>query len=212
MFYRLRPVVETGWEMPLVIHATLAGWEELDILLHWQTIAPQLVQQEGFDAAKLGAEVDDVRDRWIAADLESWLAEHRFYPGVVERLRSILNSSIHPIIISTKESRFIRELLQRQGLELENLRIYGKEVKRPKHQVLRELIAEYGNTAVFWFVEDRLKTLQSIQKQPDLQDVTLFLAGWGYNTQTERDLAAKDSGIHLISLAQFSQDFGAWFV
>lgn len=210
IFYRLRPVVETGWEMPLVIRAMLSGREESDILLNWQTIAPQLAQQEGFDAVKLGAEVDGVRDRWIAADLENWLAEHQFYSGVIERLRSILISSIHPIIISTKESRFIQELLQRQGLELANLRIYGKEVKQPKHQVLRELIAEYGDTEVFWFVEDRLKTLQNIQQQTDLQDVKLFLADWGYNTQNDRDLAANDPGIHLMSLAQFGQSFGSW--
>jgi hypothetical protein len=52
--------------------------------------------------------------------------------------------------------------------------------------------------------------LQSIQKQPDLMDVKLFLADWGYNTFPERQTAASDPAIYLISLQQFSQDFPAW--
>jgi phosphoglycolate phosphatase-like HAD superfamily hydrolase len=209
-FYRLRPVVESGWEMPLVIEAVLAGISEAEILREWPTIAPQRAEKAQLDASQLAATVDGIRDRWITADLPSWLAEHRFYPGVIERLQALENSAVHPVIISTKEGRFIVQLLEQQGLDLSQIEVFGKEQRQPKHQILRELRAQYINTASFWFVEDRLKTLQIVQAQSDLQAVQLFLADWGYNTAAERHAAEQDTTIQRLSLDQFSQDFAAW--
>ncbi|WP_421654953.1 HAD family hydrolase [Leptothermofonsia sp. ETS-13] len=209
-FYRLRPVVETGWEMPVVLRAIELGISDEDVLQNWGAIAQKIVQKENLEPARLASEVDGVRDRWIASNLDSWLAEHRCYPGVIDRLKIVLSNPIHTIIISTKEKRFIEKLLHQQGVDLTHLRIYGKEMQRPKHQILRELMLEYGRDEVFWFVEDRLKTLQAIQKQSDLQGVLLFLADWGYNTPTDREVAEGDPTIHRISIEQFSQDFDTW--
>jgi phosphoglycolate phosphatase-like HAD superfamily hydrolase len=209
-FYRLRPVVETGWEMPLVIHAILSGIPESRILVDWGTIAKSLLLSENLDSATFSAAVDGTRDRWIATDIHHWLAQHRFYPGIIQRLKATLQTSTQVAIISTKEGRFIQQLLAGAGVNLEDLQIYGKEVKRPKAQVLRELIQIFGTESTFWFVEDRFKTLQTIQTQPDLADVRLFLADWGYNTATERASADADPDISLISLEQFSGDFLGW--
>jgi phosphoglycolate phosphatase-like HAD superfamily hydrolase len=209
-FYRLRPVVETGWEMPLVLRAIALGSSDEEILNGWAAIAQQLVQQETLEPKTLSAEVDGGRDRWISSDLDGWLAEHCFYPGVIDRLKATLASPTRVVIISTKETRFIATLLEQQNVDLENLQIFGKDTLKPKHQILRELRAEYGHDQIFWFVEDRLKTLQGIQKQPDLQEVRLFLADWGYNTATERSQAMPDPLIQLISLQQFQQDFATW--
>jgi phosphoglycolate phosphatase-like HAD superfamily hydrolase len=208
-FYRLRPVVETGWEMPLVLKAVADGFLEADLLTNWPTIANQLVVEQTLDPTVLMAEVDGLRDRWIAADVDSWLAEHRFYPGVSDRLKAILQTDTQITIISTKEGRFIQQLLQQEGIDLTDIQILGKEVKRPKAVILKELMQVFP-TATFWFVEDRLKTLQGIQKQPELAEVALFLADWGYNTAAERLIAEQDSDLHLLSLNQFNQDFSAW--
>lgn len=209
-FYRLRPVVETGWEMPVLIRAIELQFSEADLLHDWSTIAARILQTDGLQPAQLASEVDGVRDRWIAEDLDSWLAEHEFYPGVIERLRSFQFAPTGPIIISTKEGRFIRQLLQRQGVEPDTVQIFGKEAKRPKGQILRELIASYIDSATFWFIEDRLKTLQGISQQPDLAAVQLFLADWGYNTQAERDSVKDNPAIRLLSLEQFRQDLSKW--
>lgn len=209
-FYRSRPVVETGWEMPLVIRALVLGVSEAEILQNWVAIAQRLVKAEVLDPKRLAAALDGVRDRWIATDLNSWLAEHRFYPEVINRLQVALDSNIRTLIISTKERRFIEQLLEQQGLRLGKLKILGKEIKQPKHQTLRELTAEYSEPPAIWFVEDRFKTLQAVQQQPDLPFVSLFLADWGYNTAAEKEAAKQDSDIHLISLKQFAQDFSAW--
>lgn len=214
-FYRARPVVESGWEMPLVLRSLQQGTPEDDILSHWPTLCKDLVQQEGIVPAELAATVDAVRDEWIATDGEHWLAQHRFYPGVVDRLQYTLSSPVQVRIITTKEGRFVRQLLQQQGVEMADRQILGKEVKQPKAQTLRDLFAEFGSDSVIWFVEDRLKTLQGIQTQPDLSSVGLFLATWGYNTADERNLVKQgkvEQGdrIHPLSLEQFAQEFPAW--
>ncbi|MDX2229610.1 MAG: HAD family hydrolase [Leptolyngbyaceae cyanobacterium bins.349] len=209
-FYRLRPVVETGWEMPVVIRAVLQGVSEAAILQDWAAIAQDMITREQLTPAQLVGQVDGIRDQWIASDVESWLAEHRFYPGVSDRLKTILQAELHVAIISTKEGRFIQQLLAQQGIDLTELQIYGKEVKRPKGDILLELMQIFGDHASFWFVEDRLKTLQGIQKRPELATVQLFLADWGYNTDRDRAEATRDPLIHLISLEQFSRDFSDW--
>jgi hypothetical protein len=207
-FYRVRPLIATGWEMPMLIRALLTGYTEDQMAQDWEGLSHQLIQQEGLSATRLAAEVDGVRDRWIIANPESWLAEQVLYPGVAERIPVWLNSA-QVVIISTKEGRFIRQLLQQQGINLSNLQILGKEVKQPKHEILRKLKAQ-SQDAIFWFVEDRLQTLQVVEKQADLQDVKLFLAKWGYNTSAERASIANDPNIHSLSLEQFCQNFEDW--
>ncbi len=207
LFYRLRPVIETGWEMPVLLQALRQGISETEILQHWVTMAPQILASRGLDAKTVSNALDHQRDEWITTDLNSWLALHSFYPGVVKRLRSIISSAVYPVIISTKEGRFINQLLQEQGIELSDAQIIGKESQRPKHQVLRELAAP---DSTIWFIEDRLKTLLSIQPYADLAAVRLFLADWGYNTKPEREAAQQNNRIELLSLSNFVQDFSKW--
>ncbi|MEY3297398.1 MAG: hypothetical protein RLZZ597_658 [Cyanobacteriota bacterium] len=210
-FYPLRPVVETGWEMPLVLYGLLTGVPDGDILDHWPALIPPLLAQSAVDSAHLGAAVDGVRDGWIEADLTGWLGLHRFYPGVIPRLKQAMDDRISLVIISTKEGRFIEQLLAIEGLALSSDRIFGKEMKQPKYEILRRLKATYGDEySSIWFVEDRLNALQAVQRQPDLGEVQLFLADWGYNTATDRAAGQNSPPIRLISLDQFSQPFAAW--
>ena len=67
-----------------------------------------------------------------------------------------------------------------------------------------------GDSNNIWFIEDRIQALNLVKEQPDLQSINLFLADWGYNTETERNLASGDRDIKLISLAQFIQDYPNW--
>jgi phosphoglycolate phosphatase-like HAD superfamily hydrolase len=207
-FYRLRPVVETGWEMPLVLRSLLIGIPEDEILYNWNTIAQARIVAEMLDPVKLAATVDRVRDEWIIADREDWLAQHRFYPGVLERLQQTIASPVYPVIITTKEGRFVRQLLEQQGVHLEEAQIWGKERKQPKAQTLRDL--RQSQSPEIWFVEDRLKTLQNIKSQPDLAEIRLYLADWGYNTERDCATAEADDRIHLISLQTFAQDLTRW--
>ncbi|NET48414.1 MAG: HAD family hydrolase [Merismopedia sp. SIO2A8] len=222
-FYGLRPVIETGWEMPVLLRSLLLNTSSTDIFQDWPTIARAQMSADGIEKKALADAVDGCRDRWIQSDLDHWLAQHRFYPGVLETLTQFLNSHTHTVIISTKEGRFIHRLLQQQGIDMPRELIYGKEVKRPKYETLRlviEDVIQQGKSQVssdlamentvasqhsrVMFVEDRLKALQAVTTQSDLKSVQLFLADWGYNTEGDRTLAKEGDRIQLLSLEQFT--------
>ncbi len=210
-FYRLRPVIETGWEMPILIKALLEEIPEGKILREWGNIAGQILQQDHLQGSEIGIELDKIRDEWIAKDLHGWLSLHKFYPGVLDKIKTTLASEVKLYIVTTKEGRFTQQLLQEQGVEITREAIIGKEVKRPKYEILQELIQKEGTKPVsLWFVEDRLKTLQLVAQQPQLEKVELFLADWGYNTPLEKTTAQNDERIQLLSLTQFAGVFAQW--
>lgn len=60
----------------------------------------------------------------------------------VELLGRTLSSDTHTVIITTKEGRFVKQLLARAGVAMPEGQIYGKELKRPKYETLRDLIAQ----------------------------------------------------------------------
>jgi len=209
-FYRLRPVIEVGWEMPVLLRALLVGIAEEKIWPDWVAIAKQILKEEGLVAADIGKKLDNIRDEWIARDLAEWLSLHRFYPGIVERLQQLIASPVQLRIITTKEGRFVWQLMQQQNIEMAEGSIFGKESQRQKSEILRESIAASAEPPVIWFVEDRLKTLRSVQKQPDLDAVRLYLADWGYNTPAQHESVRQDTRIKLLSLSQFAEDFSVW--
>lgn len=207
-FYRLRPVIETGWEMPVLLRAILKGFSEAEILKSWPTVRDRIIAEEDLSPKNLALKVDTVRDQWIAADLAGWLSLHRFYEGVIPRLRQLLQTPIEIFVVTTKEGRFVEQLLSLEQISLARERILGKECRRPKLETIRLLKQQMASPV--WFVEDRLPALRSIETAAELDDVGLFLADWGYNTAGDRALARQDPRIHLLSLAQFRQDFSVW--
>lgn len=212
-FYRLRPVIETGWEMPILLRALASGISETDIIADFQAIARHVVESEGLEPKAVVQKLDGARDSWIKDDLENWLGLHRVYPGVIPRLQQIIEDGITVYIVTTKEGRFANQLLQKQGINLPLAQIIGKESKRPKYETLRILRDRHqqpGSDLNIFFVEDRLKALQQVAQQPDLEFVNLFLANWGYNLESDRTFARQDQRIKLLSLEIFAQDFTTW--
>jgi phosphoglycolate phosphatase-like HAD superfamily hydrolase len=210
-FYRLRPVIEVGWEMPILLRALVLGVSPEKILQDWSSVVQSIIEPLELNYKDIAYKLDAQRDRYIESDLEGWLQLHKFYPGVIKRMLNILQSQTQLYIISTKEGRFIKALLEQQGIQLPEHSIIGKECKLPKHETLRKLIQTASDeNCRLWFVEDRLNTLQTIQQQSDLKNVKLFLAAWGYNTQEMRESINHEPDIQLLSLDQFNQDFSAW--
>ncbi len=217
-FYPLRPVVETGWEMPVLIQVLMQGRSDeglVDkviadkVIEQWPEMALPYLSEAGLSKTQSVQALDGVRDRWIQNDLQSWLALHRFYPGMIERVGQLLASDLPVYIVSTKEGRFIKALLGQSGLAFTSDRIIGKEVKRPKYETLR-LLKEKHAVSNIWFLEDRLPALNDVKQQDDLKDIQLFLADWGYNLEPDRETARQDSRINLLSLEKVVQRFDHW--
>lgn len=127
-FYELRPVIETGWEMPVLIRALLQGISEERIGEEWAAIAQQLLQQDRLAAADIGRKLDQVRDEWIHQDLDGWLGLHRFYPGVVERLQEVISSSIQIIIITTKEGASSSNCYSNKECSYQHSQFWGRSL------------------------------------------------------------------------------------
>jgi phosphoglycolate phosphatase-like HAD superfamily hydrolase len=206
-FYQLRPVIETGWEMPILLRALVLNYSDQEILDHWPIVRDKIIQSENIEPKKVGLTVDQIRDHWIESDLESWLNLHRFYPGISETIKQILNQSQF-YIITTKEGRFVKQLLQQTQIDLNPDFIFGKEIKQPKYETIRQIIKNYHNpNLTVWFIEDRLEALEQVAAQSDLNQVKLFLADWGYNTAKTRASLIENQRINLLSLADFNQGF-----
>lgn len=207
-FYELRSVIETGWEMPLLLRSLQEGIADTTILEHWSAVVAEMLDQYGLSQLEMARLLDEKRDRWLQRDPEDWLSYHEFYPGVIDRLQAIFRETQTQVyIITTKEGRFARKLLEQQGVSFPSHHIIGKESQQPKRKTLTSLMEKHEQPSL-WFVEDRLKTLLSVADFP--QEVRLFLAAWGYNTARSRQQAQAHPQIQLLTLQQFSQDFSHW--
>ena len=212
LFMRLRPVVEHGWEFPVLVLAILDGIPEATIWGAFQTTCrARVLEKYRVTPRQLAARFDAVRDRTIARSMDDWLADQGLYPGMAQRLRAILAGGMAVYVITTKEGRFAHTLLQTHGVTMPAERVWGKEQARPKPDLLRVLAREHDLVyRDIWFVEDRLKTLQAVKREADLADVGLYLALWGYLMPTDGDHAATDSRIVPLTLDRFCGDFAGW--
>jgi hypothetical protein len=213
-FRRLRPVIKTGWEMPLLLRAIRAGEPEAAISSDWPSVRDGLVAAarpggEGL-VRTLTAALDQVRREWIATDRPGWLARNVPYCGIGE-VRRLVAEPGRAVLVTTKEGEFARLILDAWGVALAD--IEGKEAGTHKCDNLRALIAAHvaarGRRPTVWFVEDRLETLEHVTTHADLQDVALFLAAWGYNTAETRASVA-GTRVRLITLEQFRGGLAAW--
>jgi hypothetical protein len=201
--------------MPVLLRAIARGVPCAEILGGWERVRAQVVATESpsGDAliAHLGRALDEVRHAWIAADEAGWVALHAPY-GSVDDLRRLVAKPGRSVLVTTKEGAFARRILEAWDVRLAD--VQGKETGVHKCLSLRALIAawtaERGSRPRLAFVEDRLETLQHVTTHPDLDDVALFLAAWGYNTEAARAAARSDGRIRLLTLEQFRQGFAAW--
>jgi hypothetical protein len=213
-FRRLRPVIFSGWEMPLLLRAIAAGRSAPEILDHWGAVRDEVAEaswRHGDIVAMLTAMLDQVRREWITANRAGWLAAHEPYCRI-EVLRGLVTETERAVLVTTKEGEFARIILEDWGVRLAD--VQGKETGSHKCENLRSQIEAYraahGRRPRLWFVEDRLETLEHVTTHPDLGDVDLFLAAWGYNTPETRASAGRTGRIRILELDRFAQGLHAW--
>ena len=216
-FSELRPLIESGWEMPLMVHALLAGVDAGAVKDRpaWLRAAPDLMKSAAVSAETLGRSLNRVRDDWFARDAAGWLAHHQFYPGVPGQIASLLGSATEVVIVTTKAERFVRSLLTSADPRLAQVTVIGREPGKPvpKPDILRRLADRAGlgvDAAGLWFVEDMLETLETTAERAELAGARLFLADWGYNMPPDRTHAARHGRIRLLSLPQFAAPLDDW--
>ena len=215
-FAAARPLVESGWEMPVLLHALVSGVAEHDLVDReaWLPIAQRLTRAAGLDREALARALNAARDSWFAADPDDWVRHHAFYPGVSARVLRALSDGVDVVVVTTKAERFARALLRSQDARLGALPIVGRDPDRtvPKSETLARRAPERaleGGRGV-WFIEDLLETLELVHGTPALDGVRLFLAAWGYNTLEQRAAAGVRGAVAVLSLSDFARPFPAW--
>ena len=213
-FSALRPVILSGWEMPVLVRAIAQGVPRAAILAGWDSVRDAIIRGDPRGVGLtplLGHTLDTVRREWIASDLDGWLALHAPYV-TLEQLRRLVGEPTRAALVTTKEGEFARLILDRWRVPLAD--IEGKETGVHKCENLRGLIAAWtaarGRRPRLAFVEDRLETLQHVTTHPDLDDVRLYLAEWGYNTEAARAFARGDARIRLLTLDEFRAGTARW--
>jgi phosphoglycolate phosphatase-like HAD superfamily hydrolase len=214
-FRDLRPVIETGWEMPVLLRAIVRGVPDEAMRASWTSLRDDLLAAGGLQRDALIKELkgtlDEVRREWIARDPSDWLARHSPYCRL-EELREVIAGAERTAVVTTKEGEFARTILGAWGISIRD--IQGKEAGSHKCENLRQLIAEDAGRGrrppQLWFVEDRLETLRCVTTHPDLQGVRLFLAAWGYNTPATRASITGHARIKLLQLDEFRRGVAAW--
>jgi phosphoglycolate phosphatase-like HAD superfamily hydrolase len=181
-FRRLRPLIHKGWEM--VLMAAELGQPAVDVetmLTDYPQALATAQARWGRSTEALQGLLESVRLEAIRSDRQGWLARHRFYPGVRERLLGLEQEGAAWVVLTTKGAAFTAELLA--AAQLRPTALYGHEAGSKPDVLLRLL--ENPPTPIeerrpLWFVEDRRPTLELVRRTSGLEPVRCLLASWGY--------------------------------
>ena len=200
LFREVRPNIETGYEAILAMRLLHLGYDTQAIFNQYQTLTTDLLTQSGVSVDDLKQLFGATRDHWIAHDLESWIANNPLFDQMAKRLQ-ILGQHHEWLIITTKQERFVSQILAANGITLDTAKIFGLDRNLSKVEVLRGLIQSHPQHKII-FVEDRLPTLINVARQSDLKGLELQFARWGYNTPVDKQEAVQH-GFASIELDEF---------
>jgi len=195
-FREVRPALETGFESILIQRCLYDGMPASALLDDFSSQIDNVRQRFQLRNETLKSLFGEVRDSWITDDFASWIANNPLYPGIADFLRQIPSAQL--FIITTKQERFVSAILEANTITLPKAQIFGLERRRSKSDILSEFIREYAGEICF--VEDRLPTLLQIINEPRLDNVDLWLADWGYNTQKDQQISAQSTRIQTLAL------------
>lgn len=199
-FRRVRPAIETGYEAILAMRLIDREEEDNVVLSGFERNKQKLLDEVNVDVDFLKKLFGETRDNWIAADFSGWIGVNPLFPSVADKLKQ-LNEQTTWYVVTTKQERFVSQILNANEIELSGGNIFGLERNRSKADTLIEIMKGHPNQQIY-FVEDRLPALLSVMNSPKLQSLKLQLADWGYNTAQDRQEAVY-KGVELLCIEDF---------
>lgn len=204
-FRRVRPIIETGYEAILAMRLLYLGETAPAIYRDYAAMSARLLAQAQVTTDELKKRFGATRDHWIAADLAEWIEMNPLFDSIAERLRAI--GERYPwYVVTTKQERFVKQILQAHAIELEDEKIYGLDRNLSKPEVLKGLLRSHPGQTLY-FAEDRLPTLLNVRKHAELDQVKLIFALWGYNTDEDKASASEQAFI-MQNLEDFLEEAG----
>ncbi len=199
-FRCLRPFLETGYEAILIIRLLYSGEKVDAIMADYADKTQSLLASSKLDINYLKQLFGKTRDQWIEDALDDWISMNPLFDGVAEKLNNLGKHSTW-YIVTTKQERFVKKILDTHNIHIPDDRLFGLEHNMSKEDMLINIMEKHPQDQLI-LVEDRLPTLWDVANNPKLQEVKLLLASWGYNTLEEKQ--SLDSGpIELITLENF---------
>lgn len=200
LFRQVRPVMETGYEAILIMRLLFECVDTQVLLNNFSSEIETIIQKNDLDTSELKRQFGEVRDRWIAENMDEWVEMNPLFNGVAEKLSSF--DARYCTIITTKQERFVSRILEANDIPFPEEHIFGLDRQMSKQDVLNNLQEQHKNHTLV-FVEDRLPTLHNIIADSRLSQVRCLFANWGYNTQQDKIDASKIAEIATIDLAGF---------
>ncbi len=199
-FRLARPVIETGFEAILIIRLLYLEQSIDSIINNFKSLKQQTIVDSNQTPETLKKLFGNTRDHWIKNNLDEWIAMNPLFPGIREKLKNLGHQPW--AIVTTKQERFVAQILAANDINLPDNCIYGLDRQLSKEAVLSELLEKNPQQSIH-FVEDRLPTLLNVIANDRLSTLTLSFALWGYNTTEDKSAAQSKQRIHSITLDQF---------
>lgn len=200
LFRQVRPIIETGYEAILTMRMLYLEESVETIYNGYADEFRMLMREAQTDSNDLKKLFGETRDAWIANDKADWIQQNPLYPSVAEKLTR-LNQDSTWYVITTKQERFVKKILNANHIELSEDRIFGLDRNMSKPEVLKILRQRHPEQTLR-FVEDRLPALLKVSQEPDLASVQLVFALWGYNCDEDKH-QAKAQGFKHHQLHEF---------
>jgi phosphoglycolate phosphatase-like HAD superfamily hydrolase len=186
-FRAVRPLIETGFEAILAMRLLFLGETVAGIHSNYETKSKALMEEARVSPDELKQLFGETRDLWIAEDREDWVRMNPLFDGIADKLRAL--GELHTwYVVTTKQERFVKEILAAHAIKLADARIFGLDRNMSKPEVLKHLLRAHPEQTLY-FAEDRLPTLLNVRKHPELDDIKLIFSLWGYNTPEDKATA-----------------------
>ncbi len=190
-FRLIRPIIETGYEAILAMRLLYLEEPIEAIYSDYGDKIQILLQDANITVDDLKKLFGETRDVWIASDLADWINMNPLFNGLAAKLQKL--GQQHPwYVITTKQERFVKQILKANAIEQADERIFGLDRNMSKVEVLKSLLKTHPNNTIY-FAEDRLPTLLNVLKYDELASVKLIFALWGYNTAEDKALAVQQT-------------------
>ncbi|MCF6251511.1 MAG: HAD family hydrolase [Methylococcaceae bacterium] len=199
-FRQVRPVMGTGYEAILIVRLLHNGETVEAIMDQYEEKKQKLIKDSKLSVDMLKKLFGETRDHWIKKDLDDWVGMNPLFPGIAEKLQGLSEQGIW-YIVTTKQERFVRQILDANQVQLPAERIFGLDRNMSKEDVLIELDNKHAEEKIY-FIEDMLSSLTKVLNNRKLKSVKLFLAIWGYNTAAQKQDIEK-LAIELIDIDSF---------
>ena len=199
-FRQIRPIMGTGYESILIIRLLHDGETVEAIMDNYHAKTKKVIEDSGLNIDSLKKLFGETRDSWIEDDLDGWIDMNPLFSGVAEKLQHLSKQGVW-YIVTTKQERFVKHILNANQVELPGDRVFGLDRNMTKEAVLIELAKKHAQERLY-FVEDMLASLLKVLNNDKLDSVKLFLALWGYNTAQDK-IDAEAQAIELIDIDKF---------